>query len=502
MNNMLDVMIVGAGLSGIGAACHLQRECPGKRFAILEGRERSGGTWDLFRYPGIRSDSDMHTLGYSFKPWEDAKAIADGPAILKYLRETAREYGIEERIRYQQKVVAADWNSDDQCWALTIDDGASGETREERARFLHLCAGYYSYTQGYQPEFPGREDFRGSFIHPQFWPDDLDYRGKRVLVIGSGATAMTLVPAMADAAAEVVMLQRSPTWVISRPARDWLANAMRAVLPASTAYAITRWKNTRMQDWLYRRSRNKPEKMRKMLLDATRDELGNHGDVADFTPSYNPWDQRLCLVPDSDLFTAIRSGKARVVTAQIDRLTESGVRLSNGEEIEADIIVSATGLQLEVMGGIRFSVDGKAFDFPASWSYRGMMYSGLPNLVSVFGYINASWTLRADIVSRWFCALIRHMDGAGAGSVTPELEEGLPAMAPRSWIDDFSAGYMQRVMHLFPKQGDRDPWVNSQNYLLERRQFEHMDFSEPALRYRPLAEASADIPEGTERQVA
>lgn len=492
MNDILDVVIIGAGLSGVGAACHLKRNCPDRKIALLEARERSGGTWDLFRYPGIRSDSDMHTLGYSFKPWEASKAIADGPSILKYVRETAKEYGVESLIRYQQKVKQANWSSEQQCWELTIEDGAGGTEQSLKTRFLHLCAGYYNYSQGHQPEFPGREAFQGEFVHPQFWPEDLNYENKRVLIIGSGATAMTLVPSMADKAAEVVMLQRSPTWVVSRPSTDRIANFLRAVLPKEWAYNLTRWKNTRMQHWLYEKTRKKPEKVRQMLLDQTRKELGDAGDMADFTPEYNPWDQRLCLVPDSDLFGAIHSGKARVVTNQIDTLTAEGVRLVDGTEIAADIIVSATGLELELMGGIDLQVDGEDFDIPSSWSYRGMMCTGLPNLVSVFGYINASWTLRADIVSQWMCGLLAHMDSTGETVVTAAVEEDLPTMEPRPWVDDFSAGYMQRVMHLFPKQGDRNPWVNSQNYLREKREFEEMSFTEAALKYESPRKTESD----------
>lgn len=493
MSDILDVVIIGAGLSGIGAACHLKRNCPQRKVAILEARERSGGTWDLFRYPGIRSDSDMHTLGYSFKPWEESKAIADGPSILSYVRQTAKEYGVDSLIRYQQKVKQASWDSEQQCWELTIEDGEQSSQHTLKTRFLHLCAGYYNYSHGHEPEFPGRDTFKGEFIHPQFWPEDLNYDNKRVLVIGSGATAMTLVPSMADKAAEVVMLQRSPTWVVSRPSKDWIANFLRAILPKSWAYSLTRWKNTRMQHWIYNKSRKQPEKVRKVLLDQTKKELGGAGDMADFTPKYNPWDQRLCLVPDSDLFAAIHSGKARVVTSEIDTLTPEGVRLVDGTELAADIIVSATGLELELFGGIEIKVDGQVFDFASSWSYRGMMCTGLPNLVSVFGYINASWTLRADLVSQWMCNLLSYMDAAGETVVTPAVEESLPSMSPRPWIDDFSAGYMQRVMHLFPQQGDRTPWVNSQNYLREKREFEEMNFAEPALRYeRPAASGQAE----------
>jgi monooxygenase len=481
MPDLLDVIIVGAGLSGIGAACHLRRECPDREFLVLEGRSQSGGTWDLFRYPGIRSDSDMHTLGYDFKPWREAKAIADGPSILRYVRDTAREHDIESRIRYRQQVQTADWDSDAACWTLGVRDG-DGTLTTYRARFLLMCAGYYRYDRGHQPDFPGRGDFRGVFVHPQLWPEDLDYRGKRVVIIGSGATAMTLVPAMARDASEVVMLQRSPTWVISRPSRDRLANLLRALLPERWAYAMTRWKNTHLQHWLYRRTRRAPQQIRRLLLRRIRDELGEAA-LADFTPRYDPWDQRLCLVPDGDLFEALRSGSARVVTGDIACLTACGVRLASGEEIAADVVVSATGLELEVMGGVQFRVDGEEFDFPASWSYRGMMCSGLPNLVSVFGYINASWTLRADIVTRWFCRLMNHMRDRGATVVTPTPDPAMAGEAGRSWIEGFSAGYMQRVMHRFPRQGAREPWVNSQDYFREREQFRQMDLDEPALRY-------------------
>jgi cation diffusion facilitator CzcD-associated flavoprotein CzcO len=487
--DIADVAIIGAGLSGIGAACHLRRDCPGLSLVILEARERLGGTWDLFRYPGIRSDSDMHTLGYDFKPWEESRAIADGPAILRYLRETADSFGVEALIRYDSPVKRAIWRSAEQYWELHIESEEG--RRIQCARFLHMCAGYYRYDHGYQPEFPGRERFRGEWIHPQHWPEDLDYRGKRVLVIGSGATAMTLVPALADEAASVVMLQRSPTWVISRPGQDRVANTLRALLPSRWAYAITRWKNTRLGHWFYQRTRQRPDKVREHLLKQASKELAGSGDIADFTPSYDPWDQRLCLVPDSDLFRALRNGRASVVTAQIAEFTPRGVCLQDGRDIDADIVVSATGLELQQMGGIEVQVDGEDFDFASAWSYRGMMVTGLPNLVAVFGYINASWTLRADIVSRWFCRLLRHMQDRGYAAVTPQLEPDLPPMEPRPWIDGFSAGYMRRVMHLYPRQGDREPWINSQNYLRERREFERMSFDEPALRYEPPANESA-----------
>lgn len=489
----LDVVIVGAGLSGIGSACHLRRAHPSLRLVILESRERSGGTWDLFRYPGVRSDSDMHTLGYSFKPWGHANALAEGPSILAYLRDTAKEFGVEEFIQYQQSVTAANWRSQDQCWELSVRDGEEGEERVLRSRFLLMCAGYYNYAQGHQPAFAGREDFAGTFVHPQFWPENLDYTGKRVVVIGSGATAVTLVPALAERAAEVVMLQRSPTWMVSRPASDRIANMLRAVLPARWAYGLTRWKNTRLQHWVYRQTRTRPEKMRRLLLKQTAKALNGAADLADFMPTYNPWDQRLCLVPDSDLFESLKSGDARVVTADIDRLLPEGIRLASGEVLEADIVVSATGLELQMMGGAHIHVDGQPFDFAGSWTYRGMMCSGLPNFVSIFGYINASWTLRSDIVGQWVCRLLSHMDRVAAGSVTPMLEPELPQMHARPWVDNFSAGYLQRVMHQFPKQGDRAPWLNSQDYLVERREFAQMSFREAALRYTPKSATHTEI---------
>ncbi|MEM8493465.1 MAG: NAD(P)/FAD-dependent oxidoreductase [Pseudomonadota bacterium] len=492
MGDMIDVAIIGAGLSGIGAACHLKKQCPEHSFTILEGREASGGTWDLFRYPGIRSDSDMYTLGYNFKPWEAGKAIADGPAILKYVRETASEYGIDDHIEYQQRVLAVDWNSHAQCWTLKIQDDAKGSLRELTARFILCCAGYYKYKHGYQPEFPGREQFLGDFVHPQQWPESLDYRNKKVVVIGSGATAVTLVPAMADQASEVVMLQRSPTWVVSRPSSDWIANSLRAILPSRWAYLLTRLKNTLFQHMVYRRSREKPQKLKDMLLKEVKRELGSEAQdqLEHFTPNYNPWDQRLCLVPDSDLFAALKSRKARVVTDEISEILPNGIRLKSGEELSADIIISATGLELEILGGMAVTIDGKDFEFPKSWTYRGLMFSGLPNLLSVFGYINASWTLRADLAAEWLCGLLLHMRARNFASVTPTLEPDMPGMQGRPYIDSFSAGYMQRMMHLFPQQGDRDPWINSQRYLLERKQFRNMDYDEPALCYEPESQAA------------
>ena len=488
----VDVIIVGAGLSGIGAACHLQRECPEHSFLILEGRKSMGGTWDLFRYPGIRSDSDMHTLGYSFKPWRNPKAIADGPSIREYIRESARENNVEPHIRYDHRVTRLCWSSETSTWTVTVERRELGETVQLSCNFLLMCAGYYSYRAGHTPEFPGLQDFGGTIIHPQFWPEDLDYSGKRVLVVGSGATAMTLVPAMADKAASVTMLQRSPTYVVSRPEKDRLANFLRSVLPERWAYAITRWKNTFLQQLVYRRTRVAPDKVREYLLDRVRESLGPDYDVEKhFTPRYNPWDQRLCLIPDNDLLEAIRDGKASVVTDIIDRFTERGILLESGEELEADIIVTATGLELVILGEAEVQVDGEPIDFSNTWSYKGMMYSGVPNLITTFGYINASWTLRADLTAEYACRLLNHMRNTGSVKAVPTLrpeDEGMPG---RDWIEDFSAGYMRRVMHLFPKQGDREPWINPQNYRRDRKMFRHAPIEDGALQFSGPPEASA-----------
>jgi cation diffusion facilitator CzcD-associated flavoprotein CzcO len=465
-----DVVIVGAGLSGIGAAFHLQERCPGKSYAILEGRDAIGGTWDLFRYPGIRSDSDMHTLGYSFKPWLEAKAIADGPSIRKYVNETADENEIRDNIRFNHLVQDAAWSTEHATWTVTSFNKATNETVRYRCNFLYMCSGYYNYDEAYTPEFEGIEDFSGTVVHPQFWPEDLDYSGKKVVVIGSGATAMTIVPAMADKVESITMLQRSPTYVVSRPAEDKMANTFRKYLPEKLAYGLTRFKNVELGRIMYNRTRTQPAKVKKIILDMVRKELKPDYDVdKHFTPSYNPWDQRLCLVPDSDLFKAINSGKAIVVTEKIDSITSHGIKLESGEVLPADIIVTATGLNMKVLGGATLSVDGKPVDFPSKFSYKGMMYSDVPNLVQTFGYINASWTLRADINSEFVCRLLNRMDELGVRQATPIIRQEDHNMPAKPWVDDFSAGYMQRMMHLFPKQSDRDPWRNTQNYALDKK---------------------------------
>ena len=479
-----DVVIVGAGLSGIGAAVHLQKHCPGKRYAILESRSALGGTWDLYRYPGIRSDSDMHTLGYAFKPWIARDAIADGPAILSYVNETADEHGVRPHIRMGSRLERASWSSEDARWTLDVvrTDGATERAEPITCNFLLSCSGYYSYDEPHRPHFPGEEEFEGELFHPQLWPEDLDYRGKRVVVIGSGATAMTLVPSMAGAVEHITMLQRSPTYVVSRPREDRIALFLRRLLPEKWAYALTRWKNVTLQRRVYERTRTAPERVRRFLLDQVRKHLGPDYDVdTHFTPSYDPWDQRLCLIPDGDLYDAINSGKASVVTDRIDRLTKRGIRLVSGRELEADVIVSATGLEMKLMGGVAFEVDGEPVHFPDTWTYKGMLFSGVPNLVQTFGYINASWTLRADLTAEYTCRLLNHMDAVGARRVTPRLRPEDEGMARHPWIEDFSAGYMQRAMHLFPKQGDHAPWRNTQRYAEDKKMIRKAPLEDGAL---------------------
>jgi cation diffusion facilitator CzcD-associated flavoprotein CzcO len=458
----VDVLIVGAGLSGIGAACHLQAECPGKSFAILEGRERSGGTWDLFRYPGIRSDSDMFTLGYRFRPWRDANAIADGPSILRYIRDTAREHGIDRHIRYGRRAVAASWSSDEARWTVEVRDEESGEVEQISCSFLFANTGYYRYDQGYLPEFPGREWFSGTIVHPQHWPEDLDYDRKRVVVIGSGATAVTLVPAMAERAAHVTMLQRSPSYVISLPATDRIADAARSALPARFAHALVRFKNIALTTGFYKLSRRAPEFVRGRLRQAAIDRLPE-GYAVDthFNPRYQPWDQRLCLVPDGDLFEALSGGRASIVTDRLVTFTERGLQLESGEELEADVVITATGLNIQILGGMSVSVDGEEVDFSQTVNYKGAMFSGVPNMAMTFGYSNASWTLKADLIASFVCRLLNHMDERGYSRCLPLPPD--PAQ-PRAPFLDLTSGYVTRALDLLPKQGARQPWRLHQNY--------------------------------------
>ena len=461
----LDVLIVGAGLSGIGAAWHVQDRLPGKTYAVLEGRERSGGTWDLFRYPGVRSDSDMYTLGYRFKPWTSRKAIADGNDILTYVRETAREAGIDQNIRFQHKVVHASWSSDDARWTVDVARGDTGETTQLTCGFLLMCSGYYRYDQGFTPDFAGLEDFQGQVLHPQLWPEDLDYAGKRVVVIGSGATAVTLVPAMAKGGAEhVTMLQRSPTYILSLPEEDAVANALNKVLPGKVAYGITRWKNVGQATLLFQASQRFPKRMRKLIRKLTQQQLPADVDVdTHFKPTYDPWDQRLCLVPNSDLFRALRKGNASITTDTIERFDATGIQLTSGEHLDADIVVTATGLNLLAFGGTSFSVDGEDVALPDTMAYKGLMLTGLPNYAYTVGYTNASWTLKADLVSEYVTRLMKKMDAEGLDIAVPVADASIEAQP----FLDFAAGYVLRSVDQFPRQGDKKPFRLNMNYTLD-----------------------------------
>ncbi|MGE0743264.1 MAG: flavin-containing monooxygenase [Hyphomonadaceae bacterium] len=472
-----DVVIVGAGISGIGAGYHLQDKCPGKSYVILENRDAIGGTWDLFRYPGIRSDSDMFTLGYNFKPWKQEKAIADGASIRNYVAETAQEYGIDRHIRFKHRVLKAEWSSVEARWTVTAEhDGAE---RTFVCRLLLMATGYYDYQNGYLPEFKGVERFKGEVIHPQHWPRDYDYAGKRIAVIGSGATAMTLVPALTDKAAHVTMVQRSPTWVVSMPAEDQVANFTRRILPSWLAYDFTRFRKIAFQQFFFNMCRSDPEKVKQRLLDMIRAELGPDYDLEkDFTPRYKPWTQRLCLVPDNDLFVAIREGKASVATDTIDTFTETGLKLSSGREIEADVIVTATGLNMQVLGGADMYVDGAKVDTGKSFAYKGVMINDVPNMVWViFGYLNASWTLRADLICEYACRLLNYLDDYGLDQATPRVRE---AFEEKSW-SDFSSGYIQRAESILPKQAGVAPWVQSQSYYRDLRDLRHSPIEDGVL---------------------
>ncbi len=459
-----DVLIVGAGLSGIGAAVHLQRDGRGKSFALLEARDAIGGTWDLFRYPGIRSDSDMYTLGYEFKPWRAAQSIADGASIRDYIREAAVEHGIGAHIRTQHRLVSADWSAAEERWTVQVERGPQRQRVQMKPRFLMFCSGYYSYAQGHRPQFPGEAQFAGPVVHPQFWPEGLDYAGKRVVIIGSGATAVTLVPEMARTAAHVTMLQRSPSYVVARPGVDALAETLKRWLPARLAYRLIRSKNVLVGMYFYRVMRRYPGPAKARLVRMVREALGPQFDVdKHFKPNYKPWDQRLCLVPDGDLFKALREGRASVATDQIETFTADGIQLRSGQLLKADVIVTATGLQLNLFGDAKLSLDGRPVNPADLLVYKGMMFSGLPNLANTFGYTNASWTLKADLTARYFCRLLRRMDRHGHTVFTPT--RGVD-VAPEPFLD-FTSGYVQRAAALLPKQGDRRPWRLHQNYVLD-----------------------------------
>lgn len=463
-----DVLIVGAGLSGIGAAWHLQRRHPAKRFAILEARDAIGGTWDLFRYPGIRSDSDMYTLGYPFRPWPGSQSIADGAAIREYIQETAAESGIDRKIRFGHRVVRASWSSADARWTLDIRTHTGEEVRLTCA-FLYMCSGYYAYERGYTPQIPGLDHFRGPVVHPQAWPEALDHTGKRIVVIGSGATAVTLVPALACDGAHVTMLQRSPTYIVARPSRDPLSERLQRLLPDRLAYHIIRWRNVVFGLGFYQLARKRPSFIRRLILKGVRKHLGaEHFKPEDFDPPYDPWDQRLCLVPDADLFRAIRSGRASVITDTIDHVTESGVVLSSGRLLQADLIVTATGLEMQLMGGADLLVDGEPVDLSRAMNYRGTMFTGVPNLAYAFGYTNASWTLKCDLSARYVCRLLAFMDENGYVRCVARRREDVDEEP----VIDFSSGYVQRALPRLPKQGNRKPYRLNQNYLLDLLEFQ------------------------------
>jgi monooxygenase len=477
----VDVLIVGAGLSGIGAACHLQRRCPTKSYTLLEARDAIGGTWDLFRYPGIRSDSDMHTLGYSFRPWKAAKSIADGPSILSYIKETADEYGVTDKIRFGHRVLNAEWSSDQTRWNVTAERTDTGEQVQFSAGFFMFCSGYYRYDQGFAPEIPGRDRFEGPIVHPQHWPEDLDYTGKRVVVIGSGATAVTLVPAMAEEAAHVTMLQRSPSYVVSLPARDALASALRRVLPPMAAYQTVRFKNVGLMAASYQLSRRRPRLMRALIRKGAVSQLPEGFEVdRHFNPSYDPWDQRMCVCPDGDLFGALRKGGASIVTDRIQTLTEHGIRLQSGAELDADVIVTATGLNLVALGAVQLAVDGEAVDLADQMVYKGTMLSGVPNAAMAIGYTNASWTLKCDLTCEYACRVLNHMDQHGYTQVVAVQDD--PSIASEPLLN-LTSGYVLRSLDRFPRQGSKRPWRMHQNYALDMMALRMREVDDGVLRF-------------------
>ncbi len=485
----LDVLVIGAGLSGVGAAYHLQTLVPQKSYAVLEGREAMGGTWDLFRYPGIRSDSDMYTFGYAFRPWTDGKVFADGPSIRRYIRETAEQYGIDRKVRYGHRVVRAAWSSGEARWTVDVEVGPERKPLQLTCGFLYACTGYYDYAQGHAPTWPGLDTFGGRVVHPQHWPEGLDYSGKRVVVIGSGATAVTLVPAMAEHAAHVTMLQRSPSYVAAQPSRDPFADRLRRWLPRRVAGPLARWKRILQSQFYYQVARRRPALFKAAVLKGAQRQLGPDYDVAThFTPSYAPWDQRLCMAPDGDLFRAIRSGRAEVVTDHVERFTPTGLRLRSGREIEADLVVTATGLTLRLLAGVDLVVDGRPVDLARTMAYKGSMYSGVPNLASALGYTNASWTLKCDLTAAWVCRLLTYMERRGYGQVTPRPRTGETATDP---ILDFTSGYVVRALDRLPKQGPGRPWRLHQNYALDLLDFRFSRLADGALQFTPAPGAAA-----------
>lgn len=481
---LFDIIIIGAGLSGVSAAVHLSRRSPAATWCILESRASMGGTWDLFRYPGVRSDSDMHTLGFSFQPWTSDNAIAEGGEILKYIKDTADSHDISGHIRFGHQVVAANWSDLDQCWHLDVYVDGEQSPKTFSCRLLQVCAGYYNYDQPYNPALTDEERFAGNVVHPQHWPEDLDYRHKQVVIIGSGATAVTLAPAMAETAAKVTVLQRTPTYIVARPSVDKIAVLLNKILPASWAYALVRKKNIALQQWVYHQSRKRPEQLKQRLLDMARKELRPDVEIdPHFTPPYYPWDQRLCLSPDGDFFQGVNREKIEVITDHIERIIPDGIITQSGRKVTADIIVKATGLNLSLLGDIRFSMNGEILDMSDTWTYKGLMFSGVPNLISTFGYINASWTLRADLTAEFLCRIWQHLQVRGAHTCRPMLREEDKSMAARPFIDDFSSGYMQRAMDKMPKQGDRAPWLNTQNYHDDQKELRFGNLNDGVLQF-------------------
>jgi len=477
----VDVIIVGAGLSGVGAACHLKMECPQKSFVILEGRDTMGGTWDLFRYPGVRSDSDMYTLGYPFRPWRDPRAIADGDAILSYIRQTAAEYEIDKSIRYNHRVRRVSWSTDHARWTVEAEVGP--DVVQLSCNFLFLCTGYYDYENGYTPEWPGVAQFRGTIVHPQKWPEDLDYSNKRIVVIGSGATAITLAPALAQRAAHVTMLQRSPSYVITRPAEDPLARLVRRCLPVDATFALMRWKNVLVGTFFYDLARKRPAVFKWLVAKGVRNHLGNEYDARHFTPPYNPWDQRLCVAADADLFDAIREGRVSIVTDHIETFTEDGLRLKSGEHLDADIVVTATGLVLKLFSGMQLAVDGAPVDMPKKLVYKGMMFSDVPNLAFAVGYTNASWTLKCDLIAGYVCRLLNHMDRYGYAACTPRVTEADIEPEP---VIDFNSGYVLRALDTLPRQGSKRPWRLHQNYVKDLSMMRYGRVDDGTMEFRPI----------------
>ena len=481
----LDVIIVGAGLSGIGGACHLKRHCPTKSFVILEARDAMGGTWDLFRYPGVRSDSDMYTLGYRFRPWRDNKAMADGPSILNYIRQTAAEFQIDKAIRYNHRVRRVSWSSHDSRWTVEADENGvltnAGSAAQFTCNFLYLCTGYYDYENGYTPQWPGIAEFCGTIVHPQKWPDDLDYANKRIVVIGSGATAVTLVPALAERAAHVTMLQRSPSYIVSRPAEDKIANTLRRLLPDHAAYSLARWKNVLHATFFYNLARKRPQLFKWMVAKGVQKELHEQYDAKHFTPPYNPWDQRLCFVPDADLFRAMRHGRVSLVTDEIKTFTDVGLLLESGKHLEADIIVTATGLVLKLFSGMQLVVDGTSVELPKTLVYKGMMFSDVPNLAFAVGYTNASWTLKCDLTAEYVCRLINHMDQHGYSACTPRVNDSDVGDQP---VIDFNSGYVLRALDSLPRQGLKTPWRLHQNYVKDLSLMRYGRIEDGAMEFR------------------